>query len=188
MKKIFYATIALAASVAMVSCQKGDGNINASIVGTWESVSAEMSAQDKDGKTVSLADALKALAKEMDLPDDIANKMAEESANAISSSFAGKVKYTFEANGALKVESIEDDVDAEFEEGSGSYKLEGNKLTITGTAEGKSVSITMNVISLTATELKLQYDANSALGGIDPDATRMLNGYNLIITQSFKRL
>ena len=201
MKKLFFATIALVASVAMVSCQK-NAETTASIVGTWESTKTEISAKDKNGVAVPLEDVIyDALKNTIGLipgtTDEDLKAQAKEAAAAMSSSTSEVARMTFEADGTLKA-SVKDE-DGKWEEAEvGKYKLDGDKLTLIEKEDGKEITVTSTVLLLNATELKIQMDAKDMMSSVNADGVsasevvemmeQFFGGYDLVMVQSFKRI
>ena len=195
MKKLIFATVALVATLSMVSCQKAAQT--ASIVGSWETTKTELSATDKDGKTVTLEEVifqslkktLGAVPVEGISDDESLRKMAAETVK--ESQTTEFVKMTFEADGTVK-NSVKGEDGNYGKEDVGTYKLNGNNLTFTVTADGKNVNVNATVLSLTATELKLQMDAQNALTSGGEDMAKLykevLGDFNLIMVETYKRL
>ena len=193
MKKLILAVAAVVASVAISSCQKaGDGSaITASIVGTWENTTSSVSALDKDGKEVDLKQIIIDLLKEQGFPEAQLEEFANQSLNTFSNITGGTSRVTFNADGTIKAAAMDEEGKWEEETVPATYKHDGSKLTITASEDGRSVSVEMTVLKLTATELSLQASYKDVMGSVPEAAselTRMFGDYNLIITQNFNRI
>ena len=121
--------------------------------------------------------------------DESLRKMAAETVK--ESQTTEFVKMTFEADGTVK-NSVKGEDGNYGKEDVGTYKLNGNNLTFTVTADGKKVNVNATVLSLTATELKLQMDAQNALTSGGEDMAKLykevLGDFNLIMVETYKRL
>jgi uncharacterized lipoprotein YehR (DUF1307 family) len=184
MKKLFYAIIAMAVAVVMVSCTKGA--LSGSIVGKWELTKAEATYIDKDGNAQSAKDVLTAMYKAMGISDTEIAKiidMAVESMNDVE-----PVRLSFNADGTVNAEYKDEDGKWEAAPEKGTYKLEGDKLSFSAPDEkGKMQSLTTTVISLTSSELKIQTSLKEIAGEGNASKIEEL-GYDAIMTETFKKI
>ncbi|MBR4734689.1 MAG: lipocalin family protein [Bacteroidales bacterium] len=188
MKKIFLAIIAIAASVFMVSCTKNGNGVSASIVGTWESTKAEASFTDKNGNTVTAKDIAVAVLKEEGIDESlIQDAQIDRMAETFAESAVEPMRIIFGADGTVKGQSKDKSGNWKDEEGTGTYKLEGNKLNLDAPKNLGGERITVTVLSLTATELKIQVDASS-IGGEGASSEIEELGYNMFLTLTYKRV
>ena len=194
MKKIIYATIALVATICMVSCSKDDDDKqpDSPIVGTWESTQYEFSAVDENGKTLTLEEAIYQDMKR-DFEED-GYEITDERIRATAAEYAADIvdstdpiKLVFNADGTLK-SSVKTTGGKWVDEAPGTYKLEGNNLTITNKEDGETNTIKANVLSLTDTELKFRINSNELESmGVSSITDVVYISYDLTLTITFKK-
>ena len=164
MKKFFVAAFTAVVAVMMLAgCTKG-ANSTASIVGTWESYSATTVYLDANGNPMSLKDVAIAMMKATGLVsdeiieqmDDAINQRVKELEKTQTQVFDDKYKSRVEFTSDGTMKGYEKDGAEWKEAGSGTYKYEGNKLTMTATDLDEMFSGTATVVKLDATNLVMR--------------------------------
>lgn len=166
MKKLVIAAFtAIVAVMMLTGCTKGAGT-TASIVGTWETYSATTNYLDANGNPVSLRDVALAMMKEngQDIPDeilalmdDVVNQMVKDLEKNQTMVFDDKNKARVEFTSDGKMNGYEKEGSEWKAAGSGTYKYEGNKLTMTTTGLD-AFSGTATVIKLDASNLVIRVE------------------------------
>ena len=189
MKKLFYAIVAFAAAVIMAGCTKDGAGVTASIVGTWEITSMATEISDANGNVVSTADFIAAMLKAQGATDAYIQEHKAEIERMANEMFATASDITptrtiFSADGKVSASSKDKDGKWSDPQPNGTYKLDGNTLTITNADKD---TITFTVVTLNSTTLIINQDATSTLEGEAAAMFKQLN-YKMAAKVSFKRV
>lgn len=165
MKQFVKLLAVLAAAILLFGCAKN--GVNGSIVGTWLQKSSALNIYDKNGQSVSAKDFHTAIYEEMGIyaSEEAINNVVQLNENMLSLGFM----YEFRSNGTASISM------GGKEMGTGTYGLDGNKLTmrIPGQAE-----VEYTVISLDSQEMKLTTSPFSGSITTDDETVRkLMNAY-----------
>ena len=194
MKKFVIAAFtAIVAVMMLVGCTKGAGT-SASIVGTWESYSVTTTYLDANGNPVSLRDVAIAMMKAAGIPDKIIEASAAELDQKVKDLEKNQTKelddedksrVEFLADGTLKGYEKEN---GEWKEaGSGTYKYEGNKLTMTSSGLEDMFSGTATVVKLDASNLVLRVKMSDMVEEVKSEDSSDL-GFDIVADITLNRV
>ena len=194
MKKFVIAAFtAIVAVMMLVGCTKGAGT-SASIVGTWESYSVTTTYLDANGNPVSLRDVAIAMMKAAGIPDTIIEASAAELDQKVKDLEKNQTKelddedksrVEFLADGTLKGYEKEN---GEWKEaGSGTYKYEGNKLTMTSSGLEDMFSGTATVVKLDASNLVLRVKMSDMVEEVKSEDSSDL-GFDIVADITLNRV
>ena len=191
MKQALSILIATVAASMLIACTKSGNALRASIIGTWEMVSSQTSFTDKNGNPTSARDVIVAMYKANGMTDEQIAAMSSTidvtvSAMESGSQTAGMIRYHFENDGRLKTsvktgESWGNPID------SGSYQLDGDRLTLKITGGGQSISTVYTILNVNDKELILQVDSSKVSGSGVTDIYAQL-GYKTTSMMAFRKI
>ncbi len=195
MKKIIFATIAFVAIFSMASCQKDDEDSSASIVGTWETSDSKFEYQDKNGEILSEEEFYYRVLKQQleEAHEAYTEEELRKQAADIANTPQDTMRFVFGADGSIKYSIKFIESDDYKDEVTGTYKLDGNKLSYTFIEDAVNTTATVTVLSLTETELKIRFDnpkdaLTKEIFSMLDDIFGSSGDYDMILVETLKRV